>query len=56
MKMKLIAVAVAGALAAPVAFAQSSVTVSGRLNFAFENIKAAGATLGWTEIPASSSS
>lgn len=46
MKMKLIAVAVAGALAAPMALAQSSVTVSGRLNFAFENIKATGATLG----------
>lgn len=46
MKMKIIAVAVASALVAPLAVAQSNVTVSGRLNFAFENIKATGATLG----------
>ncbi len=46
MKKKLIAAAAAGALAAPLAFAQSSVTVSGRLNATFESIKATGATLG----------
>lgn len=48
MNKKLLAAAVAGALAAPgVAFAQaSSVTISGRLNATFENIKATGATLG----------
>lgn len=46
MKMKIVAVAVAATLVAPLAVAQSNVTVSGRLNFAFENIKATGATLG----------
>lgn len=46
MKIKLIAVAVAGALVAPMAFAQSNVTISGRLNATFESIKATGATLG----------
>jgi predicted porin len=46
MQKKLIAVAVAGALAAPLALAQSSVTISGRINSTFENIKATGATLG----------
>jgi len=46
MKMKLIAVSVTAALAAPLALAQSNVTVSGRLNFAVESIKATGATLG----------
>lgn len=44
MQKKLIALAVAG-LVSGGAFAQSNVTVSGRLNFAFENIKASGATL-----------
>lgn len=46
MKMKIITVAVAATLVAPLAAAQSNVTISGRLNFAFENIKATGATLG----------
>ncbi len=45
MNKKLIAAAVASMFAVP-AFAQSSVTISGRLNSTFENIKATGATLG----------
>ena len=45
MQKKLLAVAVAGALAAPaVALAQSSVTVSGNINFWYETAGATGAT------------
>ena len=45
MQKKLLAVAVAGVLAAPaVAFAQSSVTISGVLNFWMEGIKASGSS------------
>jgi predicted porin len=39
MNKKLLAVAVAGALAAPAAFAQSSVTISGTLKGGFESLK-----------------
>jgi predicted porin len=45
MQKKLLAVAVAGALAAPaVAFAQSAVTISGALNLWYESAGASGAT------------
>jgi predicted porin len=44
--MKLIAVAVAGAVAPTLVLAQNSVTISGRLNSTFESIKATGSTLG----------
>lgn len=50
MQKKLIAVAVAGVLAAPLALAQSNVTISGTLNAGFENISASGGTL--TSVPA----
>jgi predicted porin len=47
MQKKLLAVAVAGALAAPaVAMAQSAVTISGALNFWYESVGASGATNG----------
>jgi len=46
MQKKLLAVAVAAALAAPVgAMAQSSVTISGALNLWYESVEAKGATL-----------
>ena len=45
MQKKLIAVAVAGVLAAPLAMAQTNVTISGTLNAGFENISAGGASL-----------
>ena len=46
MQKKLLAVAVAGALAAPVgALAQSSVTISGALNLWYESAGATGATM-----------
>jgi predicted porin len=44
MNKKLMAVAVAGALAAPVAMAQSNVTISGRLSLGVDTYTAAGAT------------
>ena len=45
MNKKLLAVAVAGALAAPVAaFAQSSVTISGYLKAGFDNFKISNAS------------
>src|SRR3990172_3627598 len=47
MNKKLLAVAVAGALAAPVAaFAQSSVTIYGRANLGLDSWKATGSTPG----------
>lgn len=47
MNKKLMAVAVAGALAVPaVAFAQSNVRISGRAQLSFSNVKATGATAG----------
>ena len=45
MQKKLIAVAVAGVLAAPLALAQSNVTISGTLNAGFENISAGGSSV-----------
>jgi len=44
MNKKLMAVAVAGALAAPVAMAQSNVTVSGRLSMGVDSYSASGAS------------
>jgi len=44
MNKKLIAVAVAGVFAAPAAFAQSSVTISGQIKGGFESLKLSGAT------------
>jgi len=44
MQKKLLAVAVAGALVAPSAFAQTSVTISGALNLWYESAAATGAT------------
>ena len=46
MQKKLLAVAVAGALVAPAAFAQTSVTISGALNLWYESAAATGATAG----------
>ena len=47
MKKKLLAIAVAGALAAPLAaFAQTSVTIYGRANLSLDTWKATGATAG----------
>jgi predicted porin len=46
MNKKLIAVAVAGVFAAPAAFAQSSVTISGQIKGGFESLKLSGATAG----------
>jgi predicted porin len=46
MQKKLLAVAVAGALVAPAAFAQTSVTISGALNLWWESAAATGATAG----------
>ena len=48
MQKKLLAVAVAGALVAPAAFAQTSVTISGALNLWYESMGATGATNGST--------
>lgn len=45
MQKKLIAVAVAGALAAPLAMAQSNVTISGYVTAGYENYKLSGATV-----------
>lgn len=44
MNKKLMAVAVAGALAAPVAMAQSNVTISGRMSLGVDSYSATGAT------------
>jgi len=44
MNKKLMAVAVAGALAAPVAMAQSNVTISGRMALGVDTYSATGAT------------
>jgi predicted porin len=44
MQKKLLAVAVAGALVAPSAFAQTSVTISGALNLWYESASSTGAT------------
>jgi len=44
MNKKLMAVAVAGALAAPVAMAQSNVTISGRMSIGVDSYSATGAT------------
>jgi len=44
MQKKLMAVAVAGALAAPVAMAQSNVTISGRMSIGVDSYSAQGAT------------
>src|SRR6185295_13617577 len=46
MQKKLLAVAVAGALVAPAAFAQTSVTISGALNLWYDSAAATGATAG----------
>lgn len=46
MQKKLLAVAVAGALIAPAAFAQTSVTISGALNLTYSSDAATGATVG----------
>jgi len=46
MQKKLLAVAVAGALVAPSAFAQTSVTISGALNLWWESASATGASIG----------
>lgn len=46
MQKKLLAVAVAGALVAPSAFAQTSVTISGALNLWYESARMEGATAG----------
>jgi predicted porin len=46
MNKKLIAVAVAGVFAAPAAFAQSSVTISGQIKGGFEQLKLSGAAAG----------
>jgi len=46
MNKKLMAVAVAGALAPAIAFAQSNVQISGRAQVTFANVKASGATAG----------
>jgi len=46
MQKKLLAVAVAGALIAPAAFAQTSVTISGALNLNYSSDQATGATVG----------
>src|SRR6478735_7228622 len=46
MNKKLIAVAVAGVFAAPAAFAQSSVTISGQIKGGFESLKISGAASG----------
>ncbi len=46
MRKKLLAVAIAGLAATPVMAQSSNVTISGRINSTFEQIKATGATLG----------
>lgn len=46
MQKKLIAVAVAGVLAAPLAMAQSNVTISGQMKVHFDSVSAGGATSG----------
>ncbi|MCC6658271.1 MAG: porin [Rhodocyclaceae bacterium] len=45
MQKKLIAVAVAGVLAAPLAMAQTNVTISGTLNAGFESVSAGGSSV-----------
>jgi len=46
MNKKVLVAAVAAAMAAPAAFAQSSVTVGGTINIMWDNVKASGATGG----------
>jgi len=52
MNKKLMAVAVAGALAAPVAMAQSNVTISGRMSLGVDSYSAKGATSNSSDLTA----